>query len=209
VSPDRIRLTCRAHCRRNSPAGTWFSSTAHVSCMKEFRKVAEAARTVSGPLPDANPCRSGGTGRRAGLKIPCPQGREGSTPSSGTRAIRGLAASPALFACPGAHGRGRTGFGRRRTGGKARPSGARQPEAAPQRPMSRTTRLRRATPSSGTKFPRSFVAEICPPHCSRRFGFALQRRSEGGRPNRPVPEAVRSPLRTPPPAPRRQAEARP
>ena len=29
-------------------------------------------------------CRSGGTGRRAGLKIPCPQGREGSTPSSGT-----------------------------------------------------------------------------------------------------------------------------
>src|SRR4030065_348020 len=28
--------------------------------------------------------RSGGTGRRAGLKIPCPQGREGSTPSSGT-----------------------------------------------------------------------------------------------------------------------------
>src|SRR3990170_2567329 len=34
-----------------------------------------------------NPChlrRSGGTGRRAGLKIPWPQGREGSTPSSGT-----------------------------------------------------------------------------------------------------------------------------
>src|SRR3990172_166438 len=28
--------------------------------------------------------RSGGTGRRAGLKIPWPQGREGSTPSSGT-----------------------------------------------------------------------------------------------------------------------------
>ena len=28
--------------------------------------------------------RSGGTGRRAGLKIPCPQGHEGSTPSSGT-----------------------------------------------------------------------------------------------------------------------------
>src|SRR4030065_808985 len=28
--------------------------------------------------------RSGGTGRRAGLKIPSPQGREGSTPSSGT-----------------------------------------------------------------------------------------------------------------------------
>ena len=28
--------------------------------------------------------RSGGTGRRAGLKIPCPQGHEGSSPSSGT-----------------------------------------------------------------------------------------------------------------------------
>src|SRR5262245_1385548 len=28
--------------------------------------------------------RDGGTGRRAGLKIPCPQGREGSTPSPGT-----------------------------------------------------------------------------------------------------------------------------
>ena len=29
-------------------------------------------------------CRSGGIGRRAGLKIPCPSGRVGSTPSSGT-----------------------------------------------------------------------------------------------------------------------------
>jgi hypothetical protein len=28
--------------------------------------------------------RDGGTGRRAGLKIPCPKGREGSTPSPGT-----------------------------------------------------------------------------------------------------------------------------
>lgn len=34
-------------------------------------------------------CRSGGTGRRAGLKIPWPQGREGSTPSSGTSPSRG------------------------------------------------------------------------------------------------------------------------
>src|SRR3990170_4619003 len=33
--------------------------------------------------------RSGGTGRRAGLKIPWPQGREGSTPSSGTSEIQG------------------------------------------------------------------------------------------------------------------------
>ncbi len=32
--------------------------------------------------------RSGGTGRRAGLKIPCPQGHEGSTPSSGTNRQR-------------------------------------------------------------------------------------------------------------------------
>src|SRR3990172_6519787 len=45
--------------------------------------------------------RSGGTGRRAGLKIPWPQGREGSTPSSGT----------SLFPEP-VYG-GRTGFGRR------------------------------------------------------------------------------------------------
>ena len=48
--------------------------------------------------------RSGGTGRRAGLKIPWPQGREGSTPSSGT----------SLFPEP-VHG-GRTGFGRRAGG---------------------------------------------------------------------------------------------
>src|SRR5512142_1574717 len=43
--------------------------------------------------------RSGGTGRRAGLKIPCPQGREGSSPSSGTKAIRRAGNDPlsALF----------------------------------------------------------------------------------------------------------------
>ncbi len=29
-------------------------------------------------------CRGGGIGRRAGLKIRCPQGREGSSPSLGT-----------------------------------------------------------------------------------------------------------------------------
>ena len=32
---------------------------------------------------DRRPSRSGGTGRRAGLKIPCPSGRVGSTPTSG------------------------------------------------------------------------------------------------------------------------------
>ena len=48
--------------------------------------------------------RSGGTGRRAGLKIPCPQGREGSSPSSGTKAIRRAGNNPlsALFHCLGA-----------------------------------------------------------------------------------------------------------
>ena len=48
--------------------------------------------------------RSGGTGRRAGLKIPCPRGREGSSPSSGTKAIRRAGNKPlsALFYCLGA-----------------------------------------------------------------------------------------------------------
>ena len=47
--------------------------------------------------------RSGGTGRRAGLKIPCPQGREGSTPSSGTTPF------PVAWCATGG---GRTGEGR-------------------------------------------------------------------------------------------------
>ena len=34
--------------------------------------------------PFLSSCRSGETGRRAGLKIPCPQGRVGSIPTSGT-----------------------------------------------------------------------------------------------------------------------------
>ena len=34
-------------------------------------------------------CRSGETGRRAGLKIPCPQGRVGSIPTSGTTLASG------------------------------------------------------------------------------------------------------------------------
>ena len=32
----------------------------------------------------ASPSQSGGIGRRAGFKIPCPQGRVGSIPTSGT-----------------------------------------------------------------------------------------------------------------------------
>ena len=48
--------------------------------------------------------RSGGTGRRAGLKIPCPQGREGSSPSSGTKTNprAGIEKMSALFVCLGA-----------------------------------------------------------------------------------------------------------
>ena len=130
--------------------------------------------------------RSGGTGRRAGLKIPWPQGREGSTPSSGTR----------LFPEP-VHG-GRTGFGRRaagrghssttpptraKSGDVPGGQGARKPGAAPPciwpmptdescvafassllRSKWRDRRgLRRATPSSGTII---FQAVTCP------MGFA-------------------------------------
>src|SRR3972149_3303087 len=57
-----------------------------------------------------NPChlrRSGGTGRRAGLKIPWPQGREGSTPSSGTTHL-------SVVWCT--TGGGRTGCGGRAAG---------------------------------------------------------------------------------------------
>ena len=51
--------------------------------------------------PDAESgCRSGGTGRRMGLKIPSPPGREGSSPSSGTshipRSFRACGSSPAI-----------------------------------------------------------------------------------------------------------------
>ena len=82
--------------------------------------------------------RSGGTGRRAGLKIPCPQGREGSTPSSGT--------TPFLVAwCT--TGGGRTGEDRRRTRAPPqRPPHSRMycaPWGTPQR-TARGARLRRA-----------------------------------------------------------------
>ena len=40
--------------------------------------------------------RSGGTGRRAGLKIPCPSGRVGSTPTSGTGPKRVFMRNPSL-----------------------------------------------------------------------------------------------------------------
>ena len=48
-----------------------------------------------------SPCRfsqSGGIGRRAGLKIPWPSGRVGSTPTSGTRspALRGFCLAEAV-----------------------------------------------------------------------------------------------------------------
>jgi hypothetical protein len=40
--------------------------------------------------------RSGGTGRRAGLKIRWPQGRVGSTPSSGTNFVSAVAQTSSL-----------------------------------------------------------------------------------------------------------------
>ena len=46
----------------------------------------------------ARPGRDGGTGRRAGLKIPCPKGRAGSTPAPGTRQIPHPRASSAARA---------------------------------------------------------------------------------------------------------------
>src|SRR5659263_236935 len=57
--------------------------------------------------------RSGGTGRRAGLKIPCPQGHEGSTPSSGTKAIRRAGNKPlsALYCLSWCRRRGENGRG--------------------------------------------------------------------------------------------------
>ena len=48
-----------------------------------YRKNAEAVVTSCR-------CRSGGTGRRRGLKIPFPQGSAGSSPASGTNQIREL-----------------------------------------------------------------------------------------------------------------------
>jgi integrase len=42
-------------------------------------------RRETGMNIDTSRCRSGGTGRRAGLKIPCPKGLVGSIPSSGTK----------------------------------------------------------------------------------------------------------------------------
>ena len=45
--------------------------------------------------------RSGGTGRRAGLKIPCPSGRVGSTPTSG------MEHKPVTVPNPGRPGYGR------------------------------------------------------------------------------------------------------
>ena len=90
-------------------------------------------REIPGACPEQ--CRSGGTGRRAGLKIPCPQGHEGSTPSSGTSEIQRARTKswPFSFSLV-LKGGGRTGEGRRRTGGKGRRTGARQPRALPQRP---------------------------------------------------------------------------
>ena len=42
-------------------------------------------------------CRCGGIGRRPGLKIPCPQGRAGSTPATGTTSPRTTYRSRRLF----------------------------------------------------------------------------------------------------------------
>src|SRR3954464_11329541 len=44
--------------------------------------------------------RDGGTGRRAGLKIPCPKGREGSTPSPGTLSPPGATPGGAAWIRP-------------------------------------------------------------------------------------------------------------
>ncbi len=44
-------------------------------------------------------CRRGGIGRRAGLKIQCPQGRAGSTPAAGIACTVSFASSFYLFLC--------------------------------------------------------------------------------------------------------------
>ncbi len=44
-------------------------------------------------------CRCGGIGRRPGLKIPCPQGRAGSTPATGTTWSQSLLCDH-VFLCP-------------------------------------------------------------------------------------------------------------
>ncbi len=54
-----------------------FSGLASILASK-FRKAS------SSTLPLKHLCRCGGIGRRPGLKIPCPQGRAGSTPATGT-----------------------------------------------------------------------------------------------------------------------------
>ncbi len=40
-------------------------------------------RWFESSYPSSTICRRGGIGRRAGLKIQCPQGRAGSTPAAG------------------------------------------------------------------------------------------------------------------------------
>ena len=49
-------------------------------CRRRFRSVRGAMTAKVA----ASPSQSGGIGRRAGFKIPCPQGRVGSIPTSGT-----------------------------------------------------------------------------------------------------------------------------
>ena len=51
----------------------------------------------SNPATPVTICRRGGIGRRAGLKIQCPQGRAGSTPAAGI-VLRNVIKSTFLFA---------------------------------------------------------------------------------------------------------------
>ena len=86
--------------------------------------------------------RSGGTGRRAGLKIPCPRGREGSSPSSGTTSF------PVAWCTT--EGVERARIAERSARKSATHRSAEDPSPAAKAGALAGRRLRRASPSSGT-----------------------------------------------------------
>ncbi len=67
--------------------GVRFPSLAYfnigVSPSGKARDFDSLMRWFESSYPSSTICRRGGIGRRAGLKIQCPQGRAGSTPAAG------------------------------------------------------------------------------------------------------------------------------
>ena len=148
-------------------------------------------------------------GRRAGLKIPCPQGHEGSTPSSGTITYES-ARNPGRPM--GLHrGNIEWAFERQRLDtslSHSRTRGPRSPEISrftPLAPTSRLSRSRFEAPAANDSPPGSLAGtdRLLPP-MARRVDSSPQRRewkSLGSR-RPPVDLALHSPLRRAPPASR-------